>query len=341
MNNNVISNEDTKKLENATNQSNLLLQQSLNQIVNGLGSSFVPSTTNEDLLSSQISFLNQSSLQSSGSNSGNNNNQLDNQDTQTRRAITGAHNFNPLAISRSSNLTSSIAGSQQHSPQNNASASALFKQSTFNTGTSNWPSQQPNTASAWSANNQSLLNQPTNQQTQPSLNSWNMLCNNTLNSLSNVNKQQNQPRLSTNLSASSISPLKKSSNSQLIGPTNTTSQQTLLNTQQLNQLSPLSPSKYRQNRPPLMNVNTLNAMLMMQVCTKFFLKRKEQEKKICFKFFSLSKKFRKKICSFSSSNLLKLIINKFLKFYLSYFVCLLKPGSEKLMEKNEQKFGVR
>ena len=213
-----------------------------------MGNSFVPSTTN-DLLSNQISYLNQTST-------GTNSSQLDNQDSQNRRSMT--HNFNnQLTINRSN---SSVA---QHSPQPNT-ASALFKQqSTFNT--SNWSTNQQNSTSGWSTNSQSLLNQPANQQqqTQQSLNTWNRF--NTFNSLSNVDKQQ--PRLSnSNLSANSVSPLKKP-NSQLIGSSaNLTSQQTLLNTQQLNQLS---PSKFRQNRQPLMNVNTLNAMLMMQVIIFF------------------------------------------------------------------------
>lgn len=223
-----------------SNQSNLLLQQSLSQIVNGLGSSFVPSNTNEDLnnQNSQISFLNQSS------------NQDNSQDSQVRRAITGAHNFNsPITVSRS-----------QTSPQQQSNT-ALFKQQH-----SNWPTTATqNPSSAWSTNSQTLLNQPSNQQSQPSLNSWNVF-NNTLNSLSNIKQQQqqNQPRLS-NLSASSISPLKQT-NSQLTGTSSnaTTCQQTsqsLLNNTQ--QLGPLSP-KFR-NRAPLMNVNAINAMLMMQV----------------------------------------------------------------------------
>ena len=253
-NNAIISGEDAKKLDNATSQSNLLLQQSLNQIVNGLGNSFVPSAAS-DLLSSQISFLNQSALQSAA-NSGNG--QDTSQDAQVRRAITGARNFNaPIMVGRS-----------QTSPQQQQPNAALFKQQqTFNS-TSNWPTT-PNPTSAWSTGSQTLLNQPTSQQ-------WNVF-NNTLNSLSNIKPQQNAPRLSgTNLSSGSISPLKQKS-SQLAGSSNAVCQpttQSLLNTQQLGgQLSPLSPNKFRQNRAPLMNVNTLNAMLMMQVrpalCTFF------------------------------------------------------------------------
>jgi len=242
LNNNVISSDDNKN-----NQSNSLLQQSFNQIVNGLGNSFVPST-NDDLLGSQMSFLNQTNLQS---NSGLNSNQ-DAQDSQTKRAITGAHNFNNSVVNRSQ---SGAMNTQQ-------TASALFKQQqAYNL---NWPTGQQNPVSGWSTNSQntSLLNQPSSQQsTQPSLNSWNVL-NNTLNSLSNVKQGQPRGLSNSNLSASPVSPLKKS-NSQLSG--NATNQ-TLLNTQQLGQLSPLSP-KFRQNRPPLMNTNTnafANAMLMMQ-----------------------------------------------------------------------------
>ena len=243
-----------KKLDSATSQSNLLqsnlLQQSLNQIVNGLGNSFVPSA---DLLSSQISFLNQSAALQNSGNAGD----PASQDAQVRRAITGARNFNaPMMVGR-----------QQTSPQQQQQQNAaLFKQQqqqAFNSG-SNWPST-PNPASAWSANSPMLMNQPTNQQ-------WNVF-NNTLNSLSNIKQQpqQNAGRLAgTNLSSGSISPLKQKG-SQLVGSSsNPACQQTtqsLLNTQQLaGQLSPLSPNKFRQNRAPLMN-----AMLMMQVGHGLFL----------------------------------------------------------------------
>ena len=222
--------------------------------MNGLGSSFVPSSTNDDLLSSQISFLNQTNSGTSVPDNG--------PDSQSRRAITGAHNFNnPITVNRS-----------QTSPQQQqqTTTAALFKQATssFPNTTSNWPTATAGQTNAWSTNSQALLNQPAGQQTQPSLNSW---FNNTLNSLSKQQQQQGQARLpTTNLSASSISPLKKANSQLTSGSTTAASQQTLLNAQQqLGQLSPLSP-KFRQNRQPLMNVNTLtNAMLMMQVKCSF------------------------------------------------------------------------
>lgn len=207
-----------------------------------------------DLLSSQISFLNQAG--------GNGSLQDASQDAQVRRAITGARNFNsPIMMTRSQTSpqqpNAALFGKHQQQQQQQ-------QQQAFNS-TSNWPNT-PNPNSAWStgAGAQTLL------QTQPTSQQWNVF-NNTLNSLSNIKPQQNAPRLSgTNLSSGSISPLKQKS-SQLAGSSSANAacqptSQSLLNTQQLGgQLSPLSPNKFRQNRAPLMNVNTLNAMLMMQV----------------------------------------------------------------------------